>query len=101
MGGSSVMKRILFGILWFVVSWVVLSLIYGIIFGIVIATSHNAAGYQGGMQAAVAFGHAHPGFVIGMRLLILAIAILIAVIGSWKRILPGTRMKPVATAENS
>ncbi|MDE2236185.1 MAG: hypothetical protein KGL13_00265 [Gammaproteobacteria bacterium] len=95
------MKRILFGILWFVVSWIALTLIYGIIFGIVLSSTSNLSGYQGGVQAGLAFNHNHPSFVIGMRLLILALAILVAVIGSWKRILPGTRMKSTASTNNA
>lgn len=88
------MKRVFLGIFWFIISWIVLTLVYGIIFGIVISSTSNASGYQQGMQVGLAFSHAHPGFVIGMRLVILVLAILVAVIGTWKRILPGTRKKP-------
>lgn len=92
------MKRILFGILWFIVSWIVLTVIYGIIFGIVVSSTSNVTGYHQGMQAGLAFSHAHPDFAIGIRLVILVLAILIAVIGTWKRVLPGTRKKLADTA---
>lgn len=87
------MKRILFGILWFIVSWLVLTLVYGIIFGIVIAMFNHSGDYQQGMQASLSFQQAHPTLVVAIRLLTLLAAILIAVVGTWKGFLPGTRRK--------
>ncbi len=96
------MKRILFGILWFIVSWLVLTLVYGIIFGIVIAAFNHSGDYQQGMQASLAFQQAHPTLVVIMRLAILLAAILIAVLGTWKGLLPGTRKKaPVSANTNA
>lgn len=88
------MKRALFGILWFIISWIVLTIIFGIVSGIVFSMGHHAAsGYAQGVQAMRAFTQTHHGLVATIRIIILILAILIAVVGTWKGFLPGTKKK--------
>jgi uncharacterized membrane protein SpoIIM required for sporulation len=86
-----VMKRVLFGILWFIVSWLLLNVVNMIVMGVVISSSSGASGYHDSFQAGIAFAREHAGLMIGIRLGILVAALLIALIGSVKGVLPGTR----------
>lgn len=94
------MKRILFGVLWFIICWIVLRIIYGIVFGIVFSSVQPVSGYHQGMQAAVAFSQTHHGLVVTINIVILILAILIAVLGTWKGFMTGTKKKAVAPIAN-
>ena len=85
------MKRVIFGVIWFIVAWLALTIANMIIFGAVVQSTSDAHGFQQGYQAGLAFDKAHHGLLIIVRLGILALSILIAVIGTWKGVLPGTR----------
>ena len=85
------MKRVVFGIIWFIVSWLVLTIADMIVMGTVISSTSKTADFQGGVQAGIAFAKAHAGLLLGVRLGILVLALLIAVIGTWKGVLPGTK----------
>jgi uncharacterized membrane protein len=85
------MKRVLMGLVWFVVSWLLLTIADMIIMGTVISSTSKAVGIQQGVQAGLTFAKAHATLLLTMRLGILVAALLIAVIGTWKGVLPGTR----------
>lgn len=85
------MKRVLFGVVWFIVSWLVLTIADMIVMGTVISSSSKAVGIQQGVQAGIAFAKGHAGLLLSVRLGILVAALLIAVIGTAKGLLPGTR----------
>jgi hypothetical protein len=84
-------KRAIFGIIWFIVSWLILTIADMIVMGTVISSTTKTADFQGGVQAGIAFAKAHAGFLLGVRLAILVVALLIAVIGTWNGVLPGTK----------
>jgi hypothetical protein len=84
-------KRVIFGIIWFIVTWLALNVANMIVMGTVISSTSKTADFQGGVQAGIAFAKAHAGLLLGVRLGILVLALLIAVIGTWKGVLPGTK----------
>lgn len=94
------MKRVIFGIIWFIVSWLILTIADMIVMGTVISSTAKTADFQGGLQAGIAFGKAHAGILLGVRLGILLASLLIAVIGTWKGVLPGTKRRPSPTVDS-
>jgi len=84
-------KRVLFGIIWFIVSWLLLTIAEMIVMGTVISATTKSANFQQGVQAGLAFDKAHAGILLGVRLGILVVALLIALIGTLKGVLPGTK----------
>lgn len=94
------MKRVLMGVVWFVVFFVGFYIIFGIILGIVIAHTTGVThpeSFQQSMQTGRAFAQAHDGALAVWRLIILVGSIVLAVAGTLKGVLPGTR-KPKAGA---
>ncbi len=79
-------RKILFGFLWFVVIFVVSYLIGGFIYAV--ATGVAASGsFQAGRTAGIAFRQTYGNyFLIG--------ALVLAIIGSAAGLLPGTKKKP-------
>ncbi|MDE1983786.1 MAG: hypothetical protein KGL98_05795 [Gammaproteobacteria bacterium] len=95
------MKRALMGIVWFIVFFVILYIIYSVIVGVVIAQGDGATvptNYHEGLQAGMAFARTHATALAVWRVVILVVAIVLAVAGSVKGWLPGTRKKPAASA---
>lgn len=90
--------RIFMGIVWFIVCFVVLYIAYAIVLGVVLTSAHHVAGYQEGLQAGQAFANEHAVLLSIVRWAIFIAAILFAVIGTFKGVLPGTRKKLSATA---
>jgi hypothetical protein len=93
-------KRVIFGIIWFIVSWLLLTIAEMIVMGTVISATTKSANFQQGVQAGIAFDKAHAGVLLAVRLGILLIALLIAVIGSLKGVLPGTKRHPSPTVDS-
>ena len=93
------MKRMLFGILWFVVIFVVLYLLFSIAEGFLAVHSAGAgvaANYHEGLQAGIEFAKAHAAALAIWRLVILLASIVLAVVGAVTGKLPGTRKPPPA-----
>ena len=81
--------------------FLVLYLIFSIILGVAITHSAGAAypeNFQQSMQTGKAFVAVHAGALAIWRLVILLVSILLAVWGTVKGWLPGTRKKPAAAA---
>ena len=93
------MKRVIFGIIWFIVSWLLLTIADMIVMGTVISSTAKTADFQQGVQAGIAFAKAHAGLELGVRVGILVVALLIAVIGTFKGVLPGTKHRPSQTLD--
>ena len=87
--------RIFMGIVWFIAFFVVLYIAYAIVLGVVISSAQHVAGYQEGLQAGMAFAREHALLLSLVRWGIFIAAILFALIGTWKRVLPGTRKQKV------
>ncbi len=85
------MKRVIFGIIWFIVSWLLLTIANMIVMGTMISATTKAGDFQQGVRAGIAFDKAHAGVLLGVRLGILLAALLIAVFGTLKGVLPGTK----------
>jgi hypothetical protein len=79
-------KRILFGFLWFVVLYLAGSFLVGAIAGAIAGAKNPANASQVGAVAGAAA-------VAAFRLYIFAGAVLLAVVGAWTGFLPGTRVK--------
>ncbi|MGH8293202.1 MAG: hypothetical protein ACRESA_06990 [Gammaproteobacteria bacterium] len=94
------MKRVLFGVLWCIVFFIVLYIIYSIVLALIITHGSGAhpANYQEVLQAGMAFAQTHAHSLAVWRLVVLIIAIVLAVAGSIKGVLPGTRKRLPAAA---
>ena len=62
-----------------------------IVMGTVLSSTTKTTNLQQGVQAGIAVAKAHARLLLGVRLGILVLALLIAVIGTWKGVLPGTK----------
>ena len=94
------MKRVLLGVVWFAAFFVTLYVIFSVI---VAFLALHGSGVQPGdreaaLQAAVAYSRAHAQALAVWRLVILLAAILLAVWGTLKGWLPGTRKKTAAAS---
>ena len=88
------MKRYLMGVLWFVAFYVALVFVAP---SLMIARGLPAGANQDQIsQAAADFSLQHAGSLSVARWAALLIALLLAVLGTWKRKLPGTKPKPAA-----
>lgn len=88
------MKRIAYGLLWFVALFIVLYLLVQI--GVALAALHGIRDFrdqQAVVQAASGFIGAHLGLIRLLDALALLVALLAAALGTWKGILPGTGKK--------
>lgn len=93
------MKRVLMGILWFIIFFVVLYIIFSVVVGYLVMHStdiQGAANYQQSLQTGMAFAQAHATTLALWRLAILIVSALLAVVGTLKGFLPGTRKKKLA-----
>lgn len=90
--------RIFMGIVWFVVFFIVLYIAYAIVLGVLISSGGHATNMQEGMQAGIAFAKNHAMALSLCRWGLLIAAIVFAALGSWKRVLPGTKEKKAVTA---
>lgn len=91
------MKRVLLGVAWFLGIWVGLILVSSIIIGVWATRSVPAgANAEQGMQAANDFALAHAALFGAVRWGVFLVALLVAGLGTWKGVLPGTRKKPAA-----
>lgn len=91
------MKRYLMGLLWFVVFWVALVIVVFVVPALIIARGLPAgAGPDQVNQAATDFSLQHAGALSAARWAAFLIALLLAVLGTWKGKLPGTRQTPAA-----
>ena len=94
------MKRVLMGVVWFVVFFIVLYIIFSIILGVVIAHTTGVThpeNFQQSMEAGRAFAQTHASALAVWRLVILMVSIVLAVAGTLKGVLPGTRKQKVTT----
>lgn len=97
------MKRVLMGVVWFVVFFIVLYIIFSVV--VAYMALHGAGiqehtGQQQMINAAMAFSQAHTGALSAWRLIILVVSIILAVAGTLKGVLPGTRkLKVTATPQ--
>lgn len=90
------MKRIGLGVLWFVVLFVVLYLLAQI--GVALTALHGVHDFhdqQAVIGAATGFVGAHLGLIRTLDWAALLLAVAIAVLGTWKGVLPGTRKTPL------
>jgi uncharacterized membrane protein YgdD (TMEM256/DUF423 family) len=90
------------GIVWFIVFFVVLYLIFSIVVGFLAmhaAGIQGAVNYQQGLQTGAAFTQAHAVALSAWRLIILVVSILLAVVGTLKGVLPGTRKQAAAAPQ--
>jgi hypothetical protein len=83
------MRKIAFGFLWFIALWFGALMLGGAIFGSLAASgaSDTAQAMELSRKAGEQFGIRYSG-------LILVVALLVSVIGSWTGKLPGTATKP-------
>lgn len=88
--------RIFMGIVWFVVFFVVLYIIYSIIVALVISSGTHLSNAQDAMQAGLEFARDHAVLLSVCRWGIFIVSIAGAVLGTWKRVLPGTKKKIAA-----
>lgn len=89
--------RIFMGIVWFVVIFVVLYIVFSIVFGVIAVHGVDANDVHAGMQAGIAFARDHAVALSICRWSIFVVSVVLAVLGTWKRALPGTRKKPAVT----
>ncbi|HET7921815.1 MAG TPA: hypothetical protein VFM15_03585 [Gammaproteobacteria bacterium] len=88
--------RIFMGIVWFVVFFIVLYIAFSIVLGVMISGSTHASTVQEGMQAGMAFAREHALALSLCRWGIFIVSVAGAVLGTWKRVLPGTRKPKTA-----
>jgi hypothetical protein len=88
--------RIFMGIVWFVVFFFVLYLGFFIITSLIMIRGVDVSNTQELMQAAFDFARNHAMVLSLCRWSIFAISVVLAVLGTWNRILPGTRKNPAA-----
>ncbi|HEX2667779.1 MAG TPA: hypothetical protein VHP13_05350 [Gammaproteobacteria bacterium] len=89
------MKRIGVGIVWFIAFWLGLTLLMSIVVGVWASRSvPPGANMQQGIDAATAFVADHAALLTTLRISILLLALLGAVIGTLKGVLPGTKKPP-------
>lgn len=91
--------RIFMGIVWFVVFFIVLYIVFMIVSGVLITSGGHATTMQEGMQAGIAFARDHAMALSLCRWGILIVSVAGAVLGTWKRVLPGTRKKKEIAAD--
>jgi uncharacterized BrkB/YihY/UPF0761 family membrane protein len=85
--------RIFMGIVWFVVFFVILYLVFSIVFGMIAVHGVDTNDMQAGMKAGIEFAREHAVALSVCRWSIFVLSVLLAVFGTWKRVLPGTRKK--------
>lgn len=91
------MKRVLMGVLWFVVFYVALVIVVFVVPSLMILRGLPAGASQDQIsQAAADFSLQHAGALSAARWAALLIALLLAILGTVKGKLPGTRQKPAA-----
>lgn len=86
--------RIFMGIVWFVVCFIVLYILFSVVLGVIIANTGDVTNIQEGL----AFAHAHATVLSLCRWGMLIVAVVFAVLGTWKRVLPGTKDKQAKPA---
>ena len=88
------MKRVLFGILWFVVFYLALLVLTTFVLALVVSRGLPAgASAQQGVDAVNSFTAAHPELMRKLCWAVFLAALLAAVMGAYKRLLPGTKKK--------
>ena len=91
------MKRYLMGVLWFAAFYVALMIVVSVVPSLMIVRGLPAGASQDQIsQAAIDFSLRHAGALSIARWSAFLIALLLAVLGIWKRKLPGTKPKPLA-----
>ncbi|HEY1991733.1 MAG TPA: hypothetical protein VGH71_04675 [Gammaproteobacteria bacterium] len=91
------MKRVLLGVLWFVAFWAALTVLVFVVPALMILRGLPAGASQDQIsQAAADFSLGHAGALSAARWAALLIALLLAILGTAKGKLPGTRQKPQA-----
>ncbi|MGH8369571.1 MAG: hypothetical protein ACRESC_01195 [Gammaproteobacteria bacterium] len=86
--------RIFMGIVWFVVCFVALYILFSVVLAVIIANTGDITNMQGG----IAFAQAHATVLSLCRWSMLIVAVVFAVLGTWKRVLPGTKDKQAKPA---
>ncbi|MGH8278645.1 MAG: hypothetical protein ACRETQ_03650 [Gammaproteobacteria bacterium] len=98
------MKRVLFGVMWFIIFFILLYIIYSIVVGLEVSHSMGGAAptnLQQGIEAGKAFAQTHAHALALWRLVILIVSIVLAVAGTLACVLPGTRKKRPPAAANA
>ena len=91
------MKRVLMGVLWFVVFYVALVIVVFVVPSLMILRGLPPGASQDQIsQAATDFSLQHAGALSAARWAALLVALLLAILGTVKGKLPGTRQKPSA-----
>lgn len=91
------MKRVLMGVLWFVVFYVALAIVVFVVPSLMIARGLPAGASQDQIiQSASDFSLQHAGTLSAARWAALLVALLSAMAGTAKGKLPGTKPKPAA-----
>ena len=91
------MKRYLMGLLWFVVFWVALLIAVVVVMALMVARGLPAGATPDQIsQVAADFSSQHAGALSAARWAAFLIALALAVLGTWKGKLPGTKPKPAA-----
>jgi hypothetical protein len=86
------MKRILMGIVWFIVCYLAFLLLASLVLGVFVWRGLPAdANLQQGSDAVTAYMSARPGLMSGLRWGIFLAAVLAAASGTLKGVLPGTK----------
>lgn len=88
--------RIFMGIVWFVVFFLVLYILFSIVVGVLAASGSSAVTMEQGMQAGMEFARNHAVALSIGRWTVFILSVALAVLGTWKRALPGTRAKKSA-----
>lgn len=90
------MKRVLLGIVWFLVILLILLVVSGVVLSVWATREASAAGdTASAVDAAYGFADRHAMVIAAVRIGTVLGAFLAAVYGTWKGLLPGTR-KPKA-----
>ncbi|MGH8372150.1 MAG: hypothetical protein ACRETO_05405 [Gammaproteobacteria bacterium] len=90
--------RIFMGIVWFVVFFLVLYIAFSIITSVIMFRGVDVVDTQALTSAAFDFARNHAMALSVCRWNIFVVSVVLAVLGTWKRVLPGTNKKKESAA---
>jgi predicted membrane-bound mannosyltransferase len=85
------MKRILFGVFWFIVALFAFTLVDIAVIGVSIASIYHPIGVDAGVKAGLEFSKNHSVFLTLSRITVVLSAAVLAIAGTLHGALPGTR----------